>query len=263
MVRPRKISSFKPTLTNLAQTSHYLVQFGGLDVQLRKHLNVRGIDYRFITNTSGILCQSAVLPGSGMATVKINGNRMGVTENMVHSRIYTPIQLEFYVDNEYKALKFLEHWMEFIANGATSRQNNQSKKNYHVRMQYPDDYKCDETRIIKFDRDYREELEYKFIGMFPSDLTSVPVKYDNSQILKVNATFKFDRYVVGRFDSYSVNRGTANNIAGSKKVPSSNRDNRDDGNIFGIEMKTKADSSAYSTLSNTLDTFTLTQGRRI
>ena len=47
---------------------------------------------------------------------------MGVTENMVHSRIYTPIQLEFYVDNEYKALKFLEHWMEFIANGATSRQ---------------------------------------------------------------------------------------------------------------------------------------------
>ena len=39
---------------------------------------------------------------------------MGVTENMVHSRIYTPIQLEFYVDNEYKALKFLEHWMEFI-----------------------------------------------------------------------------------------------------------------------------------------------------
>ena len=114
MVRPRKISSFKPTLTNLAQTSHYQVQFGGLDVQLRKHLNVRGIDYRFITNTSGILCQSAVLPGSGMATAQITGNRMGVTENMVHSRIYTPIQLEFYVDNEYKALKFLTFLCTFI-----------------------------------------------------------------------------------------------------------------------------------------------------
>ena len=259
MVRPRRISSFKPTLTNLAQTSHYQVQFGGLGVQLRKHLNVRGIDYRFITNTSGILCQSAFLPGSGMALAQITGNRMGVTENMVHSRIYTPIQLEFYVDNEYKALKFLEHWMEFISNGATSRQNNQSKKNYHVRMQYPDDYKCDETRIIKFDRDYREELEYKFIGMFPSDLTSVPVKYDNSQILKVNATFKYDRYVVGRFDSYSVNRGTANNVTGN----TSKKSNTDFGiDTSGIDI-TKADSSVYSQLSSTLDTFTLTQGRRI
>lgn len=259
MVRPRRISSFKPTLTNLAQTSHYQVQFGGLGVQLRKHLNVRGIDYRFITNTSGILCQSAFLPGSGMALAQITGNRMGVTENMVHSRIYTPIQLEFYVDNEYKALKFLEHWMEFISNGATSRANNQSRKNYHVRMQFPDDYKCDETRIIKFDRDYREELEYKFIGMFPSDLTSVPVKYDNSQILKVNATFTYDRYVVGRFDSYSVNRGTANNVAGN----TSKKSNRDFGiDTSGIDI-TKADSSAYSQLSSTLDTFTLTQGRRI
>jgi len=259
VVRPRKISSFKPTLTNLAQTSHYQVQFGGLGVQLRKHLNVRGIDYRFITNTSGILCQSAFLPGSGFATAEIVGNRMGVTENMVHSRIYTPIQLEFYVDNEYKALKFLEHWMEFIANGATSRANNQSRKNYHVRMQFPDDYKCDETRIIKFDRDYREELEYKFIGMFPSDLTSLPVKYDNSQILKVNATFKYDRYVVGRFDSYSVNRGTANNIAGN----TSKKSNTDFGiDTSGIDI-TKADSSVYSDLSSTLDTFTLTQGRRI
>ena len=184
---------------------------------------------------------------------------MGVTENMVHSRIYTPIQLEFYVDNEYKALKFLEHWMEFIANGATSRANNQSRKNYHVRMQFPDDYKCDETRIIKFDRDYREELEYKFIGMFPSDLTSVPVKYDNSQILKVNATFKYDRYVVGRFDSYSVNRGTANNVAGN----TSKKSNTDFGiDTSGIDI-TKADSSVYSDLSSTLDTFTLTQGRRI
>ena len=259
MVRPRRISSFKPTLTNLAQTSHYQVQFGGLGVQLRKHLNVRGIDYRFITNTSGILCQSAFLPGSGFATTEIVGNRMGVTENMVHSRIYTPIQLEFYVDNEYKALKFLEHWMEFIANGATSRANNQSRKNYHVRMQFPDDYKCDETRIIKFDRDYREELEYKFIGMFPSDLTSLPVKYDNSQILKVNATFKYDRYVVGRFDSYSVNRGTANNVTGN----TSKKSNRDFGiDTSGIDI-TKADSSVYSQLSSTLDTFTLTQGRRI
>ena len=54
--------------------------------------------------------------------------------------------------------------MEFIANGATS-DNRQSNKDYYFRMEYPDTYKCDETKIIKFDRD-NEELEYKFIGLF-------------------------------------------------------------------------------------------------
>ena len=29
--------------------------------------------------------------------------------------------MEFYVDNGYKSLKFIEHWMEFIASGSTGR----------------------------------------------------------------------------------------------------------------------------------------------
>ena len=56
MVRPRRISDFKPTFTKLAQTSHYQLMFGGLPLGLRQHLNVRGLDYRFITETSGLLC---------------------------------------------------------------------------------------------------------------------------------------------------------------------------------------------------------------
>ena len=71
MVRPRKISDFKPTFTNLAQTSHYQLIFGGLPTGLRQHLNVRGLDYRFITETSGVLCSNAVLPGSTNALANI------------------------------------------------------------------------------------------------------------------------------------------------------------------------------------------------
>ena len=158
-----------------------------------------------------MLCNSALLPGSRLATADIVGNRMGVSEKMAHSRIFTQIQLEFYVDNEYKTLKFLEHWMEFIANGSTSRLNRQSSKDYYVRMEYPDTYKCDETKIIKFDRDYNEELEYKFIGLFPIDLTSTPVRYEQSEVLKATATFSFDRYLMGKYDSFSVARGREGN----------------------------------------------------
>ena len=104
MVKPRRIADFKPSLTNLAQTSHYQLIFGGLPTGLRQHLNVRDIDYRFITETSGLLCNRAVLPGAAMATADIRGNYTGVVEKMAHTKVFTDINLEFYVDSEYKSL---------------------------------------------------------------------------------------------------------------------------------------------------------------
>ena len=216
MVRPRRISDFKPTFTNLAQTSHYQVIFGGLPLGVRQHLNVREVNYRFITETSGLLCSNAVLPGAALATAQVVGNYAGVTENMAHTKIFNKINLEFYVDNQYKSLKFLEHWIEFIANGSGE---DQSRKDYFFRMEYPDDYKAYKTKIIKYDRDYKEEMIYNFYGMFPQQLNSIPVKYEGSQVLKATATFMFDRYSAGRFSSYDRYRGNYNNLKANKSKP--------------------------------------------
>ena len=216
MVRRRRISDFKPTFTNLAQTSHYQVIFGGLPLGVRQHLNVRDVNYRFITETSGLLCSNAVLPGAALATAQVVGNYAGVTENMAHTKIFNKINLEFYVDNQYKSLKFLEHWIEFIANGSGE---DQSRKDYFFRMEYPDDYKAYQTKIIKFDRDYKEEMIYNFYGMFPQQINSIPVKYEGSQVLKATATFMFDRYSAGRFSSYDRYRGNYNNLKANKSKP--------------------------------------------
>ena len=209
MVKPRRISDFKPTLSNLAQTSHYQLIFGGLPTGLRQHLNVRDIDYRFITETSGLLCSRAVLPGAAMATADIRGNYTGVVEKMAHTKIFTDINLEFYVDSEYKSLKFFEHWIEFIANGSGE---DQSRKDYYFRMEYPDDYKTYQSKIIKFDRDYNEEMIYNFYGLFPKALNSTPVKYEGSEALKATVLFTFDRYSAGKYSSYDRYRGRYNNL---------------------------------------------------
>ena len=117
--------------------------------------------------------------------------------------------------------------MEFIGNGSGQSQSNAG---YYYRMEYPDAYKSNQTKIIKFDRDYNEEIEYTFYGMFPIDLSSTPVKYENSDVLKATATFSFDRYIAGKFDSYSLRRGIDNNkepgapvapLSGSFNEPSS------------------------------------------
>jgi len=206
--RPKKISEFKPLIANLAQTSHYQVMFGGLNGELESYLNNKGVDTRFITESSGLLCSSASIPGSGLATADINGDYMGVQEKMVHSRIFTEMQLEFYVDSDYRMIKFLEHWMEYITSGSNYPDTNDR---YFYRMKYPSQYKCNQTKIIKFDRDHKKELEYRFIGLFPKNLTSIPVAYGTSDILKVSASFEYERYVAGKSSSKSVASGISGN----------------------------------------------------
>ena len=206
--RPRKISEFKPTFSNLAQTSHYQLTFGGLSFPLRQHLAIRGVDSRFIGETAGLLSSTAQIPGSSLGTADIAGNFMGVAEKMAHTRIFTQIDLEFYVDKDYKTMKFLEHWTEFIASG--SGESNGSK-GYYFRMQYPDDYKC-EMVITKFNKDLkssireigfadgrtsgRDQISYRFFRAWPYSLASTPVSYQGMNMLRCNITFRYDRYVV-------------------------------------------------------------------
>ena len=212
--RPRRISDFKPTLTNLAQTSHYEVRFGRAVGGLGSYLRKRGVDKRFIAGEMGLLCSQATLPGSSLATANITGAYTGITEKFAHSRIYVPINLTFYVDKEYKVIKFLEHWMEYTAGGTHAPGGRigpvtQSKSNYYVRMQYPDDYRMEETKIMKFERDYSNNLEYTFFNLFPQNLSAVQVGYDASKILTASCAFEYTRYVCGPISNISKYRSGA------------------------------------------------------
>lgn len=218
--KPRKISNIKSLFGNLAQTSHYQVQFGGIPTGLSDYLLRRGISKRFVGEDVGLLCCNASLPTTQIATADINGNYIGITETFAHRRQYQDISLEFYVDKNYNTLKFLEHWMEFIASGSTNPPPNNPlgpipqnvDVGYFIRMQYPEDYKSNRTSIIKFDRDYNREIEYTFIGLYPYSIASIPVSYNSSDILKMQANFKIDRYVVGKATSYAIATNTSNNI---------------------------------------------------
>lgn len=233
MATPRRISDIRPLFTNLAQTSHYEVKFGGLPLQLTSYLGTRGVDSRFISEDAGLLCNNASLPTTQLATVNIDGNYIGITETFAHRRQYQDISLEFYVDRNYKTLKFLEHWMEFIASGSSNPINGYTPINtnvdqgYFIRMQYPEYYKSNRTRIIKFDRDYNREIEYTFIGLYPYTIASIPVSYSQSDIMKMQATFKIDRYVIGKAYSSNILNNTDNN-----KEPSSPTQQTGDPLIF-------------------------------
>jgi hypothetical protein len=96
--RPRKISEIKPIFGNLAQTSHYQVSFGALSRPLQNHLSLRGVDWGFVAENAGLLCSSASLPGSSIGTSDIVGDVSGVAEKMANSRVFTALDLTFYVE---------------------------------------------------------------------------------------------------------------------------------------------------------------------
>jgi len=205
---PKKISQILPTFQNVAQTSHYLVNFGLPSKGLKEHLQARGVDHRFDMNEIGLLCCAAVLPGSSFATELVRSNYQGVMETFPHTRNFTQIQLDFYVDNEYKSLKFLEHWMEYITAGSDC---DPIEDAYNFQLNFPENYKSDTTTITKFERNYRQKLEYTFRGLFPKSLNMARVAYESSQVLKVTASFAFDRYICGSDKSLDKRRGTDNN----------------------------------------------------
>ena len=211
--RPRQISDILPKLQNVSTTSNFLVKFalpsggdgsGFFNGGLRGHLRRKGVNDRFIADDAGLLCSDAVLPGSALATINTVGDYQGLVERMVHTRNFTQINFDFYVDTEYKSMKFIEHWMEYIAGGSDA---DASSDNYHFQMRYPKYYKSNDTRVVKFERDYNRFLEYRFIGLFPLSLNSVKVSYQGSQLLKATATFSYDRYVCGESSSLARSLG--------------------------------------------------------
>ena len=175
------------------------------------------MDRRFITENSGLLCSAASIPGSALATSDIFGNFTGVQEKFAHTRVFSEMSLEFYVDKNYKMIKFFEHWMDYISSGSEKRRITSFSKaspGYFYRMRYPkgdSGYKCDKTKIVKFNVDYRKEIEYTFIGMFPINLASTPVQYGNSDVLRVNCTFNYERYIAGESTNLSIRRGLSEN----------------------------------------------------
>ena len=196
--RPRRISDIMPKLQNVSLTTNYFVKFSLPPTGLRSHLRRKGINDRFISDDVGLLCSGAVLPGSALASQNITGDYQGMVERFAHTRNFTQVQFEFYVDNEYKSLKFIEHWMEYITG---ANQVDPGNDTYYFQLNYPVEYKSNETRIVKFERDYNRFLEYRFIGLFPIALNSVRVAYQGSQVLKATCSFSFDRYICGESSS--------------------------------------------------------------
>jgi hypothetical protein len=88
--------------------------------------------------------------------------------------------------------------------------------------------------ITKFERNYKNELVYQFRNVFPKSMTSIPVSYGSAELLKVNVTFNYDRYVVnpGTYSGSKSNAKPIQKLSDDKSNPSDTSVDPPVGEIF-------------------------------
>lgn len=199
------MSRARELVGNLAQTNYYLVNIPIKD-DLKKHFetsypDLGNIDV-FVKQKLGYLCSEATLPTTSYATAEVKDNYIGITQEFAHTRLYTDMDLTFYVDADYSILRFFEGWMDYISGGnirdLEPAAGTELGRNIYRRFNFPNYYKVDNMSIMKFERDYDKVLEYTFVNVFPKGVTSIPVSYGAADLLKVTVSFNYDRYVVTR-----------------------------------------------------------------
>ena len=188
MPTKRSVSDIKSNLLAPALTSHF-------EVSLSVPNGLSGWRGQNRQGKIQLMCSEASLPGSSLATHQIDNDFHGVTERHAYRRIYDDrIDLTFYVDaKNYLPIKFFEDWISFITNEDKSAARSNS---YTYRVKYPDTYTVAGLSVTKFEKDYANAMTYQFIKSYPLQITSMPVSYDGSDLLKCSVAMTYIRYVV-------------------------------------------------------------------
>ena len=240
-VRPRSISEVKTNLLNPALTSHFQVTIGRPfnDSGFSTYLSDTGCNYK--QDQLNLMCCETALPGSQLATSEILNEFPGVTERHVYRRQFDDrIDLNFYCDAEqYMPIRFFEAWIKYITN---ERSGGSRNENFSYRMKFPNKYKGP-LEVTKFEKNIHSKksvqpLTYKFVNCFPLAISSMPVTYDASDLLKCNVSFAYSRYYIDTSTSITeflnpAAQATFNNsgfgfpIGGIPKIPAMKSGNQD------------------------------------
>lgn len=213
MATKKSVSELKSKILQPALTSHYEVRiFTPLGLN-SSDANLSSYDQDLMT----LYCTEASLPGSSLNTFEINNDYNGVTERHAYRRMYDErIDLTFYVDGRnYLPIKFFELWMDYIdgsidpnnlpATGddltqeAITESNPKLQPDYTYRVRYPKGtkgYQADHIEITKFEKDYNRRIRYDFLDAYPIAINSMPVSYNDSDLLKCTVGMSYKRYVM-------------------------------------------------------------------
>ena len=167
-----------------------------------------------------LMCTQAEIPGTSFVESSVTGHHQGITEAFPNLRNFPPLDLVFYADADHVILEVLESWMSYINPIFDSGIRD---SNAFTRFNYPEDYK-ETIHLTKFERDtfiresrnasYQSNMtSYEFVNVWPIDLSSMRVAYGDSNVLRCNVKFAYDRFFT-TFNYKDIQKQVINTPAG-------------------------------------------------
>ena len=241
------VKDIKSKLLNPALTALYYVTIGGpRDGGGFMNQNLKNNDKERLQ----LMCCEATLPGSSLATLELTNDRTGVTERHAYRRVYDDrIDLTFYVDAEnHGPIRYFESWIKFISQESIAKREGVGTKDpgWNYRIAYPDNYIDPQgLTITKFEKSSLGQthgekggiLTYQFLRAYPISVSSMPVSYDSSSLLKCTVSLTYLRYIleVAKEKEQSSNPNTISPGAVSPLGSSAFTDNGFKGLDFGVD----------------------------
>ena len=196
------VDKIRDTIARPSLDTFYQVNFsfGNWQTWLGKAPNGNRTQGKDFMEKMSLLCTQAELPGTDFVPSTATGHRQGITESFPNLRNFPPLNLVFYCDADQVILEILESWMSYINPIFT----NHRRRNAYSRFNYPEDYK-EILHVTKFERDtfikesrasrYKSHMtQYEFVNVWPQNLTSMRVAYGDSNVLRCNIQFAYDRF---------------------------------------------------------------------
>ena len=187
----------RPSLDTLYQV-HF--SFGNWETWLGDSPGQRRTQGKGFQQKMSLMCTQAELPGTNFIETNVIGHHQGIQESFPNLRNFPPLNLVFYVDADHVILEVLERWMTYI----NPIQTKDRSYNAYTRFQYPETYK-EIIHLSKFERDtfipdsekgdYKTRItNYEFVNVWPTNMTSMRLAYGDSNVLKCNVQFAYDRF---------------------------------------------------------------------
>lgn len=242
------VADIKSQLFNPALTSHFQCFFEPPDpvVKWMQDQTAAGVGFPYTNNQNfiSLACAEASLPGSTLMTHEQSNDFHGITERHAYRRDYgTGADFTFMVDNNYNIIFFFESWLRYIVNERVTEDENYpsitNSLSSYSRVNYPKNYKSPSgLYIVKFERDYLKygtgsPIQYQFFNAYPTSITSMPISYEQSQLLKCTVTFTYTRYMVSR--SLTTDVPPAQNTALPPGVTNTTGPRRQDLDIWALQ----------------------------
>ena len=161
-----KLERFKAQMDNLQRPNRYNISMFGTGAK------TGGLSIR------GLKCDSATMPGRGFFTQE--ESEYGPKRAIPHKPQYDQFDCSFYMTNDFEERELIELWQ--------SQMNAFQGGNFHSR--FHDDY----TGVILLEMLNRyDQVNYRCImtEAFPLQLGVINVGYENADVMKFNAQFRY------------------------------------------------------------------------